>query len=195
MSGIFVGLVVSHSFQTGVAVKRFSEDPNAPLTNPPKNVKAKRNVPEKTTDSSVRAYNLYVGDDNLPLQEIGETAAKRSKPASVNSVETYSSSNYKSQDAETLRARLGLTNADTESGYLTAEAWKVKKSEQDLSGGALKAFCVEYVRVCTRAWVPVAGQNASTTRAASSGCQNRRLVLIKTHRLRARLSAGVRIVT
>jgi len=71
---------------TNRGVKRFSDDPNAPLMNPPKRVKMKRNKPDKAIDSSCHAYNLYMGDDGFSLEEIGEIIAKRSKPVQVHCV-------------------------------------------------------------------------------------------------------------
>jgi len=76
--------------------------------------------------TDVHAYNLYVEDSGLSLQEIRETVAKNTDTCKMTTVEQYIKKNYKSEDAARLQAKLGLTNGDVENAYRTVEAWKLK---------------------------------------------------------------------
>ena len=62
--------------------------------------------------SEEHAYNTYVGDDDLSVAEIAETVGKNKSSLPFATVERYIIKNYKTEDAECFRIKLGLSLED-----------------------------------------------------------------------------------
>lgn len=96
--------------------------------------------------SSQQAYDLFLEDSDLSLEEIGQLVKRRQRPVSAASVCTYVVKSYKPGDAEVLQRRLKLSKDNVKKTCVVLETTRSLSTEERLRRlrKALGKKCTNY---------------------------------------------------